>query len=412
MEPRAKRLAGADDGSVIRKAIMIGNYTPRVCGIATFTRDLLAGLVSADSNIAWGLVAMNDREPSSYNFGPEVTDVIQQDCEADYLRVADAINSDSVDVVFVQHEFGIFGGPAGAFLLSLLRRVRAPIVVTLHTVLSSPNEDQRRVMTEIIDLGKSVVVMAHTGADMLKRIYGAPAEKVCVIPHGAPSRPSMPSELFKARFGLSGRQTLMTFGLLSPNKGIETIIKALPRILQSAPDATYVIAGATHPNLVRQCGEAYREGLEKLASGLGVSGAVRFINRFMTDTELVDLLQATDVYVTPYLTEAQITSGTLSYAIALGRPTVSTPYWHAVEALACGAGVICPFGDVEAFGREIAGLLTDNKRRERMGSIALKAGRASKWWNVGAAYLRTASNALQAKAQRHGARSEMAVNLL
>ena len=385
----AADVTGAENAG-LERAALIGNFTPRVCGIATFTRDLLRGLTAADPRVAWDVVAMNDREPGFYTFGPDVNHVVQQERAADYLAVAKGINRSGAGAVFVQHEFGIFGGTAGEHLLLMLRALRAPIIVTLHTVLAAPNADQRRVLNAIVDLAHAGIVMADTGARLLQTVYDAPASKLVVIPHGAPSRPPAATGAFKQRFGLDSRPTLMTFGLLSPNKGIETVIRAMPKILYSAPDALYVVAGATHPNLVRERGEAYRESLVQLAANLDVARAVRFIDKYMADDELIDLLQATDVYVTPYLTQAQITSGTLSYAIALGRPIVSTPYWHAAEALANGVGVLCPFGDSDAFGDEIGSLLTDDARRMRLAERARKAGVTSRWPSVGAAYLRAA----------------------
>ena len=404
--PREELPAAGQTGK--RRAVLIGNFTPRVCGIATFTRDLLGGLSGANDAVQWDVVAMNDREPGFYAFGPEVRYVIQQETAADYLRTADAINRSNAEAVFVQHEFGIFGGPAGEHVLLLLRRIRAPVIVTLHTVLASPNDDQRRVLEEIIGLSAAVVVMAATGARLLAEVYNAPSDRIRVIPHGAPTRPRLPTASFKKRLGLERRQTLLTFGLLSPNKGIETIIRAMPEILRRAPDALYLVAGATHPNLVRERGEEYREGLMRLAAELGVEQSIQFIDKYLSDEELVDLLQASDVYVTPYLTEAQITSGTLSYAIALGRPIVSTPYWHASEALADGVGVLCPFGDTSCFARTIGDLLVDDARRADLAQRAWRYGLSSRWPNVGAAYLRLAgllSGSLMETGSRRGAPS-------
>jgi glycosyltransferase involved in cell wall biosynthesis len=232
--------------------------------------------------------------------------------------------------------------------------------------------------------------MAERGAHMLRALYGAPSHKVRVVPHGAPSRGLHPTDAFKKKLGLGGRQILLTFGLLSPNKGIETIIQALPRIVRASPNAMYVVAGATHPHLLQREGERYRDSLTALADDLGVAEHLSFINRYLGDEELLDVLAAADVYVTPYLTEAQITSGTLSYALALGRPTVSTPYWHAQEALADGVGILCPFGDATAFGDAISELLTDDRRRAGLSRAAYMAARPSRWEQVGSAYIAAA----------------------
>jgi glycosyltransferase involved in cell wall biosynthesis len=272
-------------------------------------------------------------------------------------------------------------------LLLLLRRLRMPVIVTLHTVLQKPNDDQRRVMDEILLNAAAVVVMAHKGAEILRDVYGADAERVHVIPHGAPSRPIIPTRDFKKKLGLTGRKTISTFGLLSPNKGIETIIDALPEIATQHPDTVYLVAGATHPHLLAREGERNREQLIERAAQLGVTKNLRFMNRYLSDEDVIEILQATDVYVTPYLTEAQITSGTLSYAIALGRPVVSTPYWHAAEALGDGVGVLCPFGDSACFAKEIIALLNDDARRSLMSERAWRAGAASRWLNVGRAYM-------------------------
>lgn len=367
--------------STLKRAAMIGNFPPRKCGIATFTRDSFESLRAASPGASWSLVAMED--PSGgHIYQRPVTHVIPQDDVAAYERVADDLNRLGVEVVFVQHEFGIFGGDSGAHLLILLRRLRMPVVTTLHTVLENPSPQQKLVLDEIIRLSASVIVMTEMGADILERVHGAGPRKAHVIPHGAPERPFSSSEPFKAPLGLNGSKVLMTFGLLSPNKGLETIIRALPAILDRHPDTVYLIAGATHPHLVAREGEAYREGLVELARSLGVAENLRFVNRFLGDEELVDLLQAADLYVTPYLTEAQITSGTLAYAIAVGKPVISTPYWHAREALADGVGVICPFNDTRAFTREIIALLSDNPRREAMARRAYRAGEPSRWRRV------------------------------
>lgn len=362
----------------LRRAAMIGNFPPRKCGIATFTRDTFESLRAVLPRTEWSVVAMEDRA-GSHTYERPVTHTIAQDEIASYLQVADDLNRSGVEVVFLQHEFGIFGGDAGAHILALLRRLQMPVVTTLHTVLKSPNPDQKRVLDEILRLSSAVIVMSETGADILEEVHGAGPTKIHVIPHGAPERPFSPTEPFKTPLGLAGNKVIMTFGLLSPNKGIETIIRGLPAILDRHPDAVYLIVGATHPHLVQHEGEAYRDSLTELARSLGVADHLRFINRFVGDDELVDLLQAADLYVTPYLTEAQITSGTLAYAIAVGKPVISTPYWHAKEALADGVGVICPFGDTRAFAQEITALLADDTRRDAMARRAYAAGEPSRW---------------------------------
>ncbi len=365
----------------IRKAAMIGNFPPRKCGIATFTKDTLACLRERLPGASWTLVAMDDRK-EAYDFPDAVTHVIPQNEEAAYLCVADRLNQSGAEVTFIQHEFGIFGGEAGSHLLRLMRRLRMPVIVTLHTVLEDPDPAQKRVMDEILKLATAAIVMSETGADILARVHHVGPTKVHVIPHGAPDRPFASPEAFKSPLGLAGHKVLMTFGLLSPNKGIETVVRALPQVLERHADTLYLVVGSTHPHLVAREGEKYRNSVIDLARSLGVEHALRFVNRFVDDEELVNLLQAADIYVTPYLTEAQITSGTLSYAIALGKPVVATPYWHAREALADGVGILCGFGDSKAFAREISGLLSDEIRRQAMARRAYKAGESSRWRKV------------------------------
>ena len=365
----------------LKRAAMIGNFPPRKCGIATFTHDTFDSLRLALPRTGWSLVVMEDKG-GNHVYQKPVTHVLPQDDLAAYQATADELNRSGVDVVFLQHEFGIFGGNSGAHILTLLNRLQMPVVTTLHTVLQTPNPEQKRVLDDILRISSAVIVMTEMGADILERLHGAGPTKVHVIPHGAPERPFSATDPFKAPLGLSGNKVIMTFGLLSPNKGLETIIRGLPAILERHPDTVYLIVGATHPHLLKHEGETYRDGLVDLALSLGVADNLRFINRFVGDAELVDLLQAADLYVTPYLTEAQITSGTLAYAIALGKPVISTPYWHAKEALADGVGVICPFNDTAAFTREIIDLLADDVRRDAMARSAYRTGEPSRWRKV------------------------------
>lgn len=373
----------------LRRAAMIGNFPPRKCGIATFTRDTFECLREAMPLCTWRVVAMED-QPTPHDYPQEVTDVIPQDDLESYSRVADELNRSGVEAVFIQHEFGIFGGDSGSHLLTLIRRLRMPVIVTLHTILEKPTPVQKQVLDEIIRLASAVIVMSETGADILARVHRAGPAKVHVIPHGAPERPFAATDAFKAPIGLEGHKVIMTFGLLSPNKGLETIIKGLPQIAARHPDAVYLIVGATHPHLVAREGEAYRESLIELARSLGVEKSLRFVNRYVDDTELVSLLQAADIYATPYLTESQVTSGTLSYAVALGKPVVSTPYWHASELLADDVGVICPFNDWQAFANAISGLLRDDVKRNAMARRAYQAGQPSRWSKVAEATINVA----------------------
>ncbi|WP_294391810.1 glycosyltransferase family 4 protein [uncultured Sphingomonas sp.] len=386
-------------GSKIKRVGLIGNSPPRLCGLATFTRDVHQALAAAFPDIAVDLYAMND-PGSNHSYGPEVACTIAQDDIADYRRAAQAINDSGADVVLVQHEYGIFGGSAGAHLLKLLDRVDAPVVVTLHTVLEQPNADQRTVLDALARRASRLIVMAEKGREILARVHGLAWSKIAVVPHGVPDRAAVPSAEMKPQFGFDGRRVLLTFGLLSPNKGIETMIRAMPAIAAAHPEALYVVLGATHPHLVAREGEAYRESLMALAEELGVSGSVRFIDGFLEQEDLLDYLQAADLYVTPYLNETQITSGTLSYAVALGKPVVSTPYWHAAELLRDGLGVLVSFGDSRCFAEEIISLLDDDDRVRRMSDRAYAAGRTMLWSRLAEAYVSICTEAARGRAIR------------
>lgn len=373
-------------GIILSKAAIIGNFPPRQCGLATFTRDMYACLAKALPNADWDVIAMND-PGATYDYPLEVTHQIPQNDIAAYRDLAKTLNGDGTQVLFVQHEFGIYGGPSGAWLIECLERVNFPIVTTLHTILETPNDEQKRVMQSLIRLSSTLVTMAQKGADILQRVYGVKPAQISVVPHGAPSRPLRNTAEFKSHLHLAGKKTLTTFGLLSPNKGIETVIAALPEIRETCPDVVYLVIGATHPHLLKNEGEKYRDGLKDMARELGVEDNIRFINRYINDNDLIDILQATDVYVTPYLTETQITSGTLAYALALGRPTVSTPYWHAVEALSGGVGILCDFHDTAAFAKAISRLLASDKVRADMSMRAYMAAQPSRWSSVAQAYV-------------------------
>jgi glycosyltransferase involved in cell wall biosynthesis len=388
----------------IRRIALIGNSPPRLCGLATFTRDVREALIDVYPQIAVDLYAMNDRD-AAYEYGPEVTCQIAQEEISDYRLAAQRINDSGADLVLVQHEYGIFGGPAGVHLLKLLDRVQAPVVVTLHTVLEHPNADQRGVIEALARRASTLIVMAEKGREILARVHGIANNRIVVVPHGVPDRPLAPSEGMKERFGFSGRRVLLTFGLLSPNKGIETLIRALPSIVAAHPDTLYVVLGATHPHLVAREGEAYREGLAAQAAELGVQDHVRFIDGFLDQETLLDYLQSADIYVTPYLTETQITSGTLSYAVALGRPVVSTPYWHAAELLGGGLGVLVPFGDSRRFSEEIITLLDDPENLALMGERAYAVGRSMIWAKLAEAYITIGEEAVRKRPVRLAATS-------
>jgi glycosyltransferase involved in cell wall biosynthesis len=376
------------ENSKIRKIAFVADHLPRKCGIATFTTDLLGAVASAYPYTQCLAVSVNDI-PDGYEY-PEVVrfEVEEQDLSS-YLRAADFLNISNVDIVCLQHEFGIFGGPAGGHILALLRELRMPIVTTLHTILRDPRVDQRRVMDGLISLSARLVVMTERGRQMLQDIYQAPPAKIDLIPHGIPDVGFVDPAYFKDQFGVEGRVVLLTFGLLSPNKGIEHVLNALPKILAEFPEVVYIVLGATHPNELREHGEAYRQSLEILARKNRVAKNVIFYNQFVDLENLKEFIGAADLYITPYLNEAQITSGTLSYAFGAGKAVVSTPYWHAAELLAEDRGVLVPFGNAAAIAQEVTGLLGDDTRRHAMRKNAYRMGREMIWSNVAQMYMRS-----------------------
>ena len=372
--------------SRLRKIAFVGDHLPRKCGIATFTSDLLAAVASVHPQSQCLAVSVNDI-PGGYEYPEVVRFEIEEQDLSSYLRAADFLNISNVDIVCLQHEFGIFGGPVGGHILAFLRELRMPVVTTLHTVLREPRADQRRVMQELISLSTRLVVMAERGRQMLQDIYQAPPAKIDLIAHGIPDVGFVDPTYFKDQFGVEGKVVLLTFGLLSPNKGIEYVLNALPNIVAEFPDVVYIVLGATHPNELREHGEAYRLSLEILAKKQKVEKNVIFYNQFVDLENLKEFLGATDLYITPYLNEAQITSGTLAYAFGSGKAVVSTPYWHAAELLAEDRGVVVPFRDAQAIAREVIGLLRDDNRRHAMRKNAYRIGRDMVWSNVAQQYM-------------------------
>ena len=376
------------EGSRVRKIAFVGDHLPRKCGIATFTSDLLAAVAAAHPQSQCFAVSVNDIG-DGYEYPEVVRFEIEEQDLSSYLRAADFLNISNVDIVCLQHEFGIFGGPAGGHILALLRELRMPVVITLHTILREPRADQRRVMQELISLSTRLVVMVERGRQMLQEIYQAPPAKIDLIPHGIPDVGFVDPTYFKDQFGVEGRVVLLTFGLLSPNKGIEHVLNALPQILAEFPDVVYIVLGATHPNELREHGEAYRLSLEILAKKNKLEKNVIFYNQFVELENLKEFIGAADLYITPYLNEAQITSGTLAYTFGAGKAVISTPYWHAAELLAEDRGVLVPFGDAQAIAREVIGLLRDDTRRHAIRKNAYRIGREMVWSNVAQLYMRS-----------------------
>lgn len=369
-----------------RKIALIGNYLPRRCGIATFTTDLLTAL--AEENPAgehWAIV-MND-VPEGYRYPCRVRFEINQRVLADYHLAADFLNMNRVEVVCLQHEFGIFGGENGAHVLDLLSNLRMPLVTTLHTVIQAPAPGQMIVIKRIAQLSERLVVMSRKAEQILQKVYGVPAGKIALIHHGIPDVPFVDPNYYKDQYGVEGRKVILTFGLLSPGKGIETMIDALPAVVRRHPEAVYIVLGTTHPHVKKEQGEAYRLLLQRRARELGVGDHLIFHNRFVDSRELCEFLGAADIYVTPYLNREQVVSGTLAYALGSGKATVSTPYWYAEEMLAEGRGRIVPFQDPGALAEQVNDLLTHEVERHAMRKRAYTFCRKMVWKEAARRYL-------------------------
>ncbi|MGA2080061.1 MAG: glycosyltransferase family 4 protein [Holophaga sp.] len=368
----------------IRKIAFLGTHTPRQCGIATFTADLRSAIAARYPQLDCFVVAVDD-PLQRYSYPECVRMEIAQEDPSSYRKAADVLNGWSPDVVSLQHEYGIFGGRAGSHVLGFLRGLRAPVVTTLHTILSQPDPHQWTALDEIIRFSERLVVMSAHGASLLRKVHGVPQRRIDLIPHGIPQVPF--HSLTKGQLGLGGRQVLLTFGLLAPDKGIEYVIEAMPAILEAFPQAVYVVLGASHPHIRARQGESYRTMLEHRARNLGVADHVVFRNRFVTQDELTEYLAAADIYITPYLKMEQSTSGTLAYALGAGKAVISTPYRCAKELLADGRGVLVPCRDPDSIAREVAGLLGDDARRMAMRRKGAEYGRAMAWPVVAAGYL-------------------------
>jgi glycosyltransferase involved in cell wall biosynthesis len=372
--------------SRFRQIAVIGNYLPRQCGIATFTTDLCEALATATPDSSIFAIPINDTE-EGYAYPPRVRfEIAERDIES-YLRAADFLNINGVDLVVLQHEYGIFGGAAGSHILTLLRDLRMPIVTVLHTVLRTPDRNQRKVLAEIARLSARLVVMSTHAAEFLRDIYGVPAEKIAYIPHGIPDVSFVDPNYYKDQFDAEGKNVLLTFGLLSPNKGIEDVISALPAILERYPNLVYIVLGATHPNVLRHDGEAYRLMLQRLTREMGIEQHVVFYNQFVRLDQLVEFIGTADIYITPYLNAEQIVSGTLAYSVGAGKAVVSTPYWHAEELLADGRGALVPFRDPQAIARTVIELLNNDAERHAMRKRAYMLGREMIWPEVARHYL-------------------------
>lgn len=381
----------------VRTLAFVGNYLPRQCGIATFTTDLSTFIAQTSPELSSLVVAMNDTG-QEHAYPKQVRFEVPEDELAAYRRAAQYLNANGVQVVSLQHEYGIFGGKCGNYVLTLLRELRMPVVTTLHTVLTSPSALQRATLDQIIALSERLIVMSEHGAGTLVNQHGVAADRIDIIPHGIPLAPQ--GTRGKAQLGFEGQSVLLTFGLLSPDKGIEYVLEAMPAILERHPSTVFVVLGATHPHVKERHGEAYRLELQSRARRLHIDQRVVFHDRFVEDGELAEFLSAADIYITPYLNPQQSTSGTLARAVAAGRAVVSTPYWHARELLADGRGRLVPIRDAPAIAEAVSQLLEDEPARTAIGLRAAEHALGSSWPLVAASYLRSFASALEGQRQR------------
>ncbi len=380
------------------KFAFISTYKPRECGIATFTNSLINAL---DKNFAKMqgenssyVIAMNDID-EGYNYPDIVKFTIRENHQRDYLKAADFINYNDTDVCILEHEFGIFGGERGVYILPLLHRLKVPLIVTFHTVLKEPTFSEKAIIKEIGHAADMIVVMSKTAIRFLREIYNIPARKIVLIEHGIPDFDFSRHDVFKQKYHLSDKITLMTFGLISSGKGIETVIKALPKVVKKYPELIYLILGKTHPTVVKHSGEEYRNSLKQLSKKLNVSKNVVFIDHFLSETNLCEYLSATDMYVTPYVNKAQITSGTLSYAVGAGAAVISTPYWHAQELLSGNRGILFDFGDHEALAEILLDLLNHPEKLKKFRQKAFDYGLKTKWPLMAEKYIATAEKSIK-----------------
>jgi glycosyltransferase involved in cell wall biosynthesis len=376
--------------SLPSRIAVIGNYLPRHCGIATFTTDLCSAIAAEYGTARLLALPVNDTE-EGYDYPARVRWSLAQDDVKSYQEAADFLNFNNIDMVCLQHEYGIFGGPAGSHILHLLRGLKMPVVTTLHTVLREPDSNQLRVMEEIAELSDRVIVMSQLSSQFLQEIFKVPGSKIDLVPHGVPDLPFLDPNFYKDRFGVEGKAVLLTFGLLSPNKGIENVIQALPQILSKHSNVAYMVAGATHPHILRREGEQYRASLQALAKEKGVESQVIFHNRFVSPEEMVEFIGAADIYITPYRHEAQVVSGTLAYALGAGKAIISTPYWHAIELLDDRRGALVPFQNPDAIAQKTIELLDTPAMRHAMRKRAYLFAREMVWKRVAQGYMETFS---------------------
>src|ERR1700732_1827993 len=378
--------------SLPSRIAVIGNYLPRQCGIATFTTDLCAAISAEYGTARLLALPVNDTE-EGYDYPARVRWSLAQDDLTSYQEAAEFLNFNNIDMVCLQHEYGIFGGSAGSHILHLLRTLKMPVVTTLHTVLREPDPSQLVVMEEIAELSDRLIVMSQLSSQFLQEIYKAPGSKIHMVPHGVPDLPFLDPNFYKDRFGVEGKAVPLTFGLLSPNKGIENVIQAMPQILSKHKNAAYIVAGATHPHILRREGDKYRASLQALAKEMGVESQVIFHDRFVSPEEMAEFIGAADIYITPYRYEAQVVSGTLAYALGAGKAIISTPYWHALELLDDRRGALVPFQNPDAIAQKTIELLDTPALRHAMRKRAYLFARDMVWKRVAQGYMESFARA-------------------
>ncbi len=376
------------------KVLFIGTYVPKECGIATFTHDLLNSVYGEYNDVQCEVIALNNAS-ETYNYPDEVVFQIERDKIEDYYRAADYINQSNADIVCLQHEFGLFGGDAGDYIFALLSGINKPVITTMHTVIREPELEYRVSTEKLIRYSEKLVVMSQTAVDMLKDVYDVTEDKIEVIFHGLPDYPFNNCDKYKKMLNLKGSPLVLTFGLLSPNKGIESMLEALPDVANQYPNLVYLILGATHPEVKKRHGEAYRQYLKNKVSELGLEDNVIFHNKFVEKEELCNYILASDIYASPYLSREQIVSGALTYAIGMGKAIVSTPYWYAQEMLADNRGLLVDFGDADGFKKSLLHLIENPEERDDMRKKAYDFGRKMTWENVGREYNTIFSKALK-----------------
>ncbi|MCA1959418.1 MAG: glycosyltransferase, partial [Desulfomonile sp.] len=379
--------------------VYLATSVPRKCGIATFTKDLADSISDEVGGVPYRVTALSDL-PNEYDYPPEVTFEIRKNEIRDYARAAEYLNGSSAQIVSLQHEFGIFGGEAGKYLGVLLSYLRKPVVTTCHTILKDPAKEYRESFERMIESSDRLVAMSPAGVEILRTVYGVPENKIVLIHHGVPDVPFVDSNFYKDQFGVEGRTVLLTFGLLSPNKGIETALDSLPAVVERHPDVIYVVLGATHPEVRRHSGEEYRLSLERKVRDLGLGNHVVFHNRYVDLQELIEYICACDIYLTPYLAKEQVTSGTLAYAMGSGKAIISTPYWYAEDMLSECRGILVDFGDTKGLSRALLNLIEDPATRNKMRKKAYEYGRLMVWREVGRRYVELFQEVLREREHR------------